>query len=81
MNEVIGSAPPTPSDRLAGLLAEPLRDLGSADPVFDASLAAHATFGKLGSHLWSERQPADSEVQRITAFCLRTITPVSGEPA
>jgi hypothetical protein len=75
VSEVVGSTPPAPSDRLAELLLGPLRDLGSADPAFDASLAAYATFGKLGSHVWSESEPTDDDIQRITAFCLRAITP------
>ncbi|MFF0518244.1 hypothetical protein ACFYTC_06065 [Actinomadura nitritigenes] len=57
VSEVSGSAAPTLSDRLAGPLSEPLRELGSADPAFDASLAAYATFGKLGGYLWSGISP------------------------
>lgn len=81
VSEVSGSASPIPSDRLAELLAEPLRELGSADPAFDASLAAYATFGKLGGHLWSGNPPTDGDVRRVTAFCLRMVTPVNGESA
>ncbi|MGI5321128.1 TetR/AcrR family transcriptional regulator [Actinomadura nitritigenes] len=81
VSEVSGSAPPVPSDRLAELLSEPLRELGSADPAFDASLAAYATFGKLGGHLGSGNQPTDRDIRRVTAFCLRMFTPADGEPA
>ncbi|WP_375040073.1 TetR/AcrR family transcriptional regulator [Actinomadura sp. NTSP31] len=81
VSEVVGSTPPTPSDRLAELLPGPLRDLGSADPAFDASLAAYATFGKLGGYLWSESSPTGGDIERITAFCLRAITPLTGESA
>ena len=51
------------------------------DPAFDASLAAYATFGKLGGHLWSGNPPTDGDVRRVTAFCLRMVTPVNGESA
>ncbi|MFV2173183.1 TetR/AcrR family transcriptional regulator [Actinomadura sp. LOL_016] len=78
-SDMIGSTPPIGSARLAELLPEPFRELGSADPVFDASLAAHAAFGKLGDYVWSGTEPADRDIRRITAFCLRTIAP--GEAA
>ncbi|MWA02651.1 TetR family transcriptional regulator [Actinomadura sp. LD22] len=80
VSEVIGSAPPVPSDRLAELLREPLRELGSADPAFDASLAAYTAFGKLGSYVWSETQPTDHDIERITSFCLRALTPRNARP-
>ncbi|KAB2381850.1 TetR/AcrR family transcriptional regulator [Actinomadura montaniterrae] len=81
VSEIIGSAPPVPSDRLAELLREPLRELGSADPAFDASLAAYTAFGKLGSYVWSETQPTDHDTERITAFCLRALTPPHAQSA
>jgi AcrR family transcriptional regulator len=71
LGEPIASASPSASVRLAELLHEPLADLGSADPAFDASLAAHATFGKLSDYLRLRVQPTDTDVDRITAFCLR----------
>ncbi|MFD0689771.1 TetR/AcrR family transcriptional regulator [Actinomadura fibrosa] len=77
VSETVGSTPPMASGRLAELLSEHFRRLGSADPAFDASLAAHATFGKLGDYLWSGEEPTDRDIERITAFCLRTITPVA----
>jgi AcrR family transcriptional regulator len=76
-----GSTPPSASGRLAGLLHEPFAELGSADPAFDASLAAHATFGRLGDYLWQRAQPADTDIDRITSFCLRTIAPCTEDIA
>ena len=42
---------------LAALLHEPFAALGSPDPDLDASLAAHATLGRLTDHLWQRDQP------------------------
>lgn len=69
------SGPPSASGPLATLLRGPLAQLGSAAPEFDAILAAHATVGKLSDYLWQRIQPTDSDIDRITEFCLRTITP------
>lgn len=69
------SGPPSASGPLAALLREPLAELGSATPEFDASLATHATIGKLSDYLWQRIQPGDSDIDRITAFCLRVISP------
>jgi AcrR family transcriptional regulator len=80
VSQMIGSKPPTASDRLAALLSPPLRELGSADPVFDASLAAYAVFGKLGAYVWGGSEPTDHDIERITASCLRMITPTNRDP-
>lgn len=66
--------PPSASGPLAALLREPFAELGSPEPEFDASLAAHAIVGALGDHLWKGSVPGDADVERITAFCLRTAT-------
>lgn len=62
----------------AGLLAVPLRapyaELGSENPDLDASLAAHATVGRLADHLWRRVRPTGADVDHITRFCLRTVT-------
>ena len=79
VSEVIGSTPPIASGRLAQLLPGPLAELGSADPEFDASLVAYATFGKLGDYVWGGGEPTDHDVRRITAFCLRTVTPADAD--
>ncbi|QFG27585.1 TetR/AcrR family transcriptional regulator [Actinomadura sp. WMMB 499] len=78
-SEMIGATPAIGSARLAELLPGPFRELGSADPVFDASLAAHATFGKLGDYVWSGTEPSERDLRRITEFCLRTIVPAGAE--
>jgi AcrR family transcriptional regulator len=60
------------SAALADLLEGPLTELGSPDPALDASLATHATLGKLADHLWQGATPTDADVDRITRFCLAT---------
>jgi AcrR family transcriptional regulator len=60
---------------VATLLREPLAALGSDAPDFDASLAAHATLGKLSDYLWQRTQPTHAEISRITEFCLAAVTP------
>jgi AcrR family transcriptional regulator len=63
---------------VAALLREPLAELGSDAPDFDASLAAHATLGKLSDYLWQHTQPTPAEITRITELCLAAITPRQG---
>jgi AcrR family transcriptional regulator len=75
MGEEIMSSPPSVAGRLASLVRDTFAELGSADPEFDASLAAHATIGKLSDYLWRQMRPTESDVDRITAFCLRIRTP------
>jgi AcrR family transcriptional regulator len=58
---------------LAALLHEPFARLGSPDPAMDASLAAHATLGKMSDYLWQHTTPTPAELEHITAFCLRAI--------
>lgn len=60
---------------VATLLQEPLAALGSDTPDFDASLAAHATLGKLSDYLWQRAQPTRAELTRITEFCLAAVAP------
>lgn len=60
---------------MATLLVAPFAELGSADPDFDASLAAHAILGKLTDYLWQRAEPNQAEIEHISAFCLRMITP------
>jgi AcrR family transcriptional regulator len=59
---------------LGALLRKPFKDLGSHDPEMDASLAAHATVGKMSDYLWRRTTPTSEEVDRITEFCLRAAT-------
>ena len=53
-------------------LQETFADLGAADPELDATLVAHAVLGRLSDHLWQRTRPTRTEVQAITAFCLRS---------
>jgi AcrR family transcriptional regulator len=66
---------------LGTLLQAPFAALGSADPEFDASLAAHAILGKLSDYLWRDARPTPAELDRMTAFCLAALTPGEGTPA
>jgi AcrR family transcriptional regulator len=61
------------SGTLAVLLHEPFAAIGSATPELDASLAAHATLGKLADCLWQRVQPTQPEIERVIAFCLGAV--------
>ena len=69
------AGPPSAAGMLADLLKGPYGELGSRDPELDASLAAHATVGRLAEHLWRRTPPTGADVDHITRFCLRTVTP------
>ncbi|NEB02795.1 helix-turn-helix domain-containing protein [Streptomyces sp. SID13726] len=69
------SGPPSTAGLLAELLREPYGELGSENPELDASLAAHATMGRLADHLWRRTPPTGADVDHITRFCLRTVAP------
>jgi hypothetical protein len=58
---------------LGALLHEPFAALGCPDPELQASLAAHATLGKVSDYLWQQTRPTRAEVDAITAFCLGSI--------
>jgi AcrR family transcriptional regulator len=60
--------------RLAALLHGPFAGLGSTDPPFDASLAAHATLGTLTDYLWNAAEPTAADITKIIHFCLRVAT-------
>ncbi|MCU1456981.1 MAG: regulatory protein TetR [Actinomycetia bacterium] len=62
------------SGPLSTLLLEPFAALGSTTPELDASLVAHATFGKLSDYLWQQERPTRAEIERITDFCLSAVT-------
>ena len=68
-----GSGPLSASTPLAKLLREPFAQLGSSDPDLDASLAAHATVGKLSEHLWQRTRPRRHEIAHIVDFCLAAV--------
>jgi AcrR family transcriptional regulator len=58
---------------VATLLHEPFAALGSTAAELDAMLAAHATFGLLSDLLWGRAEPTQTEVDRVTAFCLGAV--------
>lgn len=72
------AGPPSATGLLADLLGAPYARLGSAAPDLDASLAAHAAVGRLADHLWRRTPPTDGDVDHLTRFCLRTVTPQGG---
>jgi AcrR family transcriptional regulator len=55
---------------LGALLQDPYGALGSSDPELDASLAAHATLGKVSDHLWAGTKPDRDEIEHIVTFCI-----------
>jgi AcrR family transcriptional regulator len=55
---------------LGSLLHEAFTALGSSAPQLDASLAAHATLGKVSDHLWARTRPEPDEIEHITRFCI-----------
>jgi len=61
------------SGRLAPLLREPFAALGSVDPDLDASLATHATLGRLSDSLWERAEPTPAEIDLIVDFCLAAV--------
>jgi AcrR family transcriptional regulator len=75
-----GSAGPESSGRhfasasVGALLRQPLAELGSTDPELDASLVAHAVFGRLTDSLWQESRPARAEIDHLVAFALAAIS-------
>jgi len=75
IGDSLGSGRHSASIPMAALLHEPFARLGSADPALDASLAAHATLGKIADYLWQRATPGHAEIDHITEFCLRAIAP------
>ena len=57
---------------LAGLLRQPLQELGSAHPELDAALVSHAILGTLSDHLWSRTRPTAAELDHLVAFACHT---------
>lgn len=67
------AGPPSAAGMLATLLYTPYTELGSDNPELDASLAAHATVGRLADHLWRRERPTPADVDHVTRFLLRTV--------
>lgn len=74
MNREVMSSPPSVNARLAELLHEPLRELGSQDPVFDARLIANITVGALSDYLWRNESPTPDDITQIVSACLRILS-------
>jgi len=64
--------------RLAGLVRQPLVDLGSIDPELDAELVTHVVVGRLNDLLWGRRKPTGAETDHLFSFCLAACSPRSG---
>ncbi|MGC4963217.1 TetR/AcrR family transcriptional regulator [Gordonia sp. DT101] len=73
VNQEVMSSPPSVNARLAELLHEPLRELGSGDPVFDARLISNTTVGALSDYLWRKDSPTGHDISRIVSACLRLV--------
>lgn len=67
------SGPPSAVGTLAPLLVAPFTALGSTNPDLDASLAAHATVGRLSDHLWHRTHPTPADIDHAVTFCLRAV--------
>jgi AcrR family transcriptional regulator len=57
------------------LLETPFAALGSARPELDATLAAHAIFGRLSELLWEGTHAEPAEVEHLVRFCLGAANP------
>ena len=62
---------PVVRDRFAALLADPLRELASADPERDATVMARAAFAVMEHHLWGQGEPSKADVDHLVRFLLR----------
>ena len=65
--EAVNAAPAT-------LLREPFAALGSDRPDLDASLVAHAVFGRLAELLWQHEHATPDEVDHLVDFCLGAVS-------
>ncbi|HWC37269.1 MAG TPA: TetR/AcrR family transcriptional regulator [Acidimicrobiales bacterium] len=79
ISDSVGSQRPSHATSLAALLREPFAQLGSTDPVADATLATHATVGVLSDFLWQSARPTQAEIDHIVDFCLAAVTAPSGQ--
>lgn len=66
----LGGVPAASTAPIAVPLHEPLAALGSAAPELDATLIAHATFGRLSEHLYAGTAPAPTEIDHLVAVCV-----------
>lgn len=78
VNRETVSSPASVNARLAELIHQPLRELGSSDPVVDARLVAGATVGVLSDHLWRDDPPTPESARRVVEACLRIVSDSTG---
>jgi AcrR family transcriptional regulator len=64
---------------LAQLIVEPIARLGSADPVRDAAVVAHATMGLMRRFLWQLAIPTRADIAHLVRFCTAAVQPESLE--
>ncbi|SDH70491.1 TetR/AcrR family transcriptional regulator [Pseudonocardia oroxyli] len=67
-------------DRMAGILVEPIRRLGSSHPENDARLVQEVAFGAMNVHARHGTSPDESEIEHAIGFCLRGLTVPIVEP-
>lgn len=73
----LAGVPAASTDPIATPLHEPLAALGSTAPELDASLLAHATFGRLSEHLFAGTTPGPEEIEHLVAFCVGVARPAT----
>jgi AcrR family transcriptional regulator len=61
-------------DRMAGLLVDPIRRLGSTDPERDARLVQEVAFGVMNQHARHGTVPDEDEQLHVVGFCLRGLS-------
>lgn len=62
------------TNALRELLLDPLRQLGSTQPEFDASVIHEATMGTMSRHLQARTAPSPAECDHLVRFCLRGVS-------
>jgi AcrR family transcriptional regulator len=66
----LAGVPAASTDSIATPLHAPLTALGSVAPELDATLLAHAMFGRLREHLFAGTTPGPEEIDHLVAFCV-----------
>lgn len=64
------AGPHAASRRLAELLVEPFRSVGSTSPALHAALAAHAVLGALRDALWEEQEAEPVPLDDLVRFLM-----------
>jgi AcrR family transcriptional regulator len=60
-------------ERLAELLVDPIRALGSDDAERDALLVCYACMLRMEEFLWRRTAPTDADIAHVASFCLRAV--------